>query len=207
MLTVVVAPSSIHGLGVFAACDFRAGETILTLDDSRLVDDEHPLRPEAGELEVHCDYLAGGRVVLMQFPERHINSACDPNAFIKTVGGIRHVLARRLIRTGEEITCDYIINCHGGDVWECRCGSDRCRGPIVSSFFELSMPLQLEYLPLLDDWFIREHEGEVGALIRAGAPNRTLDQTHPAVACPRVSRGDSANPGGGRVSHAGRGTL
>jgi hypothetical protein len=29
--------------------------------------------------------------------------------------------------------------------------------------------------PLLDDWFIREHEGEVGGLARAGAPDPAMD--------------------------------
>jgi SET domain-containing protein len=167
MTDVVVAKSSIHGVGVFAERDFRAGETILYVDDSRLVDDDRPLRPEAGEFDAHCDYLAAGRVVLMQSPERHINSSCDPNTFIKTIGGVRQVLARRRIRAAEEVTCDYIINCHGGDVWECHCGSERCRGTIVSSFFELPASLQLEFLPLLDDWFIREHEAEIHALSTA----------------------------------------
>src|SRR5258708_2301472 len=115
MTDVVVAPSSIHGIGVFAARDLLAGEVILEIDDSRLVDHEHPVRAEAGELDIHCDYIAGGRVVLMRTPERHINSSCDPNSFIKTVGGVRRVLARRPILAGEEITCDYTINCHGGD--------------------------------------------------------------------------------------------
>jgi len=51
MPDVIVAPSGIHGLGVFARRDFQAGETILRIDASRSVDAAHPLRPEAGELE------------------------------------------------------------------------------------------------------------------------------------------------------------
>jgi hypothetical protein len=166
MINVVVAPSGIHGLGIFARRNFRAGDTILRIDDSRAVDESHPLRPEAGEFEVHCDYLAAGRVVLLPAPERYINSSCNPNTFVKTLDGIRHVLALRPIRNGEEITYDYIINCHGGVVWECRCGSDRCRGTIVSSFFELPLPLQSEYVPLLDDWFASEHQEKVAAVRR-----------------------------------------
>jgi SET domain-containing protein len=147
MADVIVAPSDIHGLGVFARRDFQAGETVLLIDDSRSVDAEHPLRPEAGELEVHCDYLAQGRVVLMREPERRINSSCDPNTFVKTIGGVRHVLARRPIPAGAEITYDYIINSHGADISDCRCGSARCRGKIVSSYFDLPTSLQAEYLP------------------------------------------------------------
>ena len=39
-----------------------------------------------------------------------------------------------------------------------------CRRTIVSSFFELPVELQLEYLPLLNEWFIAEHREQVEAL-------------------------------------------
>ena len=164
MAEVIVAGSEIHGVGVFAARDFAEGEIILPIDDSRVVDDEHPLRPELGEFDYHCDYLAGNKVVLMRSPERHVNSCCDPNTYVKTVNGVRHVVARRPIKSGEEITYDYIIDCHGGIVWRCSCGSPRCRRTIVSSFFELPPALQLEYLPLLNEWFIEEHREKIDAL-------------------------------------------
>ena len=77
---------------------------------------------------------------------------------------LTRVVAHRPIDSGEEITYDYIIDCHGGDVWQCSCGSSRCRGTIVSSFFELPVELQLEYLPLLNEWFIEEHREKVEAL-------------------------------------------
>ena len=169
MVDVVVAESKIHGLGVFATRDFAEGEVILPIDDSRIVDDEHPLRPELGEYRYHCDYLAGGKTVLMRSPERHINSCCEPNTYVKAINGVRHVVARKRIKSGEEITYDYIIDCHGGIVWQCSCGSARCRGTIVSSFFELPVELQLEYLPLLNEWFIKEHREKVEALRRRAA--------------------------------------
>lgn len=169
MPDVVVAASKIHGIGVFATRDFANGETVLILDDSRVVDEEHPLRLELGEYDYHCDYLAHGKVVLMPSPERHINSSCDPNTFVKMNCGVRHVIVRRAIMSGEEITYDYIINCHGGIVWQCSCGSTRCRGTIVLSFFELPVELQLEYLPLLDEWFIEEHRENIEALRRRAA--------------------------------------
>lgn len=84
MSNLIVSESRIHGLGVFAGREFAEGEIIRAIDDSRIVDDGHPLRPEAGEFDYHCDYLAGGRVVLMASPERHINSSCDPNVYVKT---------------------------------------------------------------------------------------------------------------------------
>ena len=173
MADVYVAESGIHGVGVFAARDFAAGETVLVMDDSRVVDEEHPLRPELGEYEYHCDYLEGGKVVLQGSPERHVNSSCDPNVYARRRGGESVVVARRPIRAGEEITSDYIIDCHGGIVCSCNCWSPRCRRVVPSSFFELPVEKQLEYLPLLNEWFVAEHAEEVEALRRfakGGAP-------------------------------------
>ena len=166
MPDVIVTESKIHGLGVFATRDFAAGEIILIIDDSRIVDEQHPLRADLGEHNYHCDYLAGGKVVLMSSPERHINSSCDPNTFVKTISGARTVVARMAIKTGEELTYDYIIDCHGGIVWQCSCPAERCRGTIVSSFWELPLEWQEEYLPLLNEWFIAEHRDRVEALRR-----------------------------------------
>lgn len=166
MADVVVKESKIHGVGVFAARDFAGGEIILTIDDSRVVDEKHPLHRELGEYDYHCDYLADGKVVLMPAPERHINSCCDPNTFVKLVDDVRHVAARRAIKTGEEITYDYIIDCDGGIVWQCDCKSSRCRKTIVSSFFDLPYEWQTEYLPLLSEWFIEEHSEKVRNLLK-----------------------------------------
>ena len=161
---VIVRESKIHGLGVFANRDIEPGEKILVIDDTRLVDAKHPLQPELGEFEHHCDYLADSQVVLMQYPERYINSSCSPNVYVKTISGTRHVIALQSIKQGDELTYDYIINCHGGELWQCNCGSSTCRGTIVPSYFELPVQLQIEYLPLLDDWFIEEHRDKIERL-------------------------------------------
>lgn len=164
MADVIVKESKIHGCGAFAARDFVKDEIILAIDDSCIVDETHPLCSASGEFEYHCDYLANGKVVLMKSPERHINSCCDPNVFVKTMDSTRYVAARKNIQAGEELTYDYIIDCHGGIVWQCSCGSLRCRRTIVSSFFELPIQLQLEYLALLNPWFIEEHFEKVEKL-------------------------------------------
>ena len=58
MPDVQVRPSSVHGKGVFATRNFDSGEIIMVIDDSRVVDDTHPLRPELGEHDYHsiCPY-------------------------------------------------------------------------------------------------------------------------------------------------------
>lgn len=164
MENVSVGKSEIHGVGVFAERDFDEGEIILEIDDSRLVDDSHSLRPELGEYDFHCDYLENGKVVLMRSPERHINSCCEPNTFVKTIEGKRYVVARREIKKGEELTYDYIIDCHGGIVWECNCKHPNCRKIVPSSFFDLPTEKQLEYLSLLNHWFVEEHRERIEKL-------------------------------------------
>ena len=164
MSPVRVAPSPIQGRGLFAAERAGPGETLLVVDTSRVVTEDDPLRPENGEREDHLAYLADGRTVLLPEPERHLNHCCDPNAYLQTVEGELRVVARRAIEPGEEVTIDYLVNTHGGSSWRCRCGADRCRGELETSFFALPVELQCEYLPLLEDWFVREHRERVERL-------------------------------------------
>lgn len=185
---VFIRPSPINGLGVFAKRSFRKGERLLEIDDSRIVDEAHPLRP--GEEARHCDYLSGGKVVLMRRPERYINHSCDPNSYVKTVSGRRLVIALRDLAEGEEITYDYCINGDGATTWFCHCGAARCRREIHSDFFHLPIDLQLEYLPLLDDWFREERAAELNQLsversVRLGhrGPQETVDSV-PSVWSP-----------------------
>ena len=161
---VEVRRSPIEGVGIFALRDYRAGEIILARDESREVTDAHPLRPESGEERRWCDDLAGGRVVLLGYPERHLNHSCDSSAYVRFIDGRGHIVARRDIAAGEEIGNDYCINSFGDGTWRCSCSSPRCRRSVHINFFEEPVTLQLEYLPLLADWFIAEHAGEVRRL-------------------------------------------
>jgi hypothetical protein len=161
MAKVAVRASPIHGLGVFSLKSISRGEVILAIDDSRVVMPDFPLNTTKGEFEYHCDYLAGGKVVLMQFPERHINHSCDPNTFVKTILGVRYVFALRAIVAGEEVAYDYCINGFGDTLWACHCRSERCRKTIHSDFFHLPYDLQVEYFPLLDNWYIEEYRENV----------------------------------------------
>ena len=145
--------SRIHGRGVFARREFHRGELVLPIDDSRVVTASDPLDSSKGELEHHQDYL-GDHDVLMQEPERYINHCCEPSALVKTYDGGRYVVVYRDLSAGEEITYDYCINSYGDFEWECRCGHPRCRGRHNTDFFRLPDEKLIEYLPLLDDWFV-----------------------------------------------------
>ncbi len=55
----------------------------------------------------------------------------------------------------------------GGDTWRCRCGAPRCRGVTGTSFFELPLSFQREYLPLLAPWFRARFAERIQALENA----------------------------------------
>jgi hypothetical protein len=159
-----VADSPIHGKGVFAGIRFRQGDHILQYDDTRVVSPEHPLLPEDDEKVEHLNWLANGKVVVAQYPERYLNHSCDPNSYVQSKGHWRYLIALRAIQSGEEITIDYSINGCGDDTWQCHCGSPRCRHTVFGDFFRLPRELQVEYLPYLEEWFVAEHSQQVRAL-------------------------------------------
>lgn len=162
MNKVAVRPSQIQGKGIYATTNIKKGEVVLEIDDSHVVTDPSTLSKEQNEYD--CDYLAGGKVILMQAPEKFINHSCDPSTYIKTVDSVRQVLAMHDIRTGEEITYDYSINGDNEGTFLCHCGAKDCRGVYQGSFFKLPLNLQRKYLPYLDDWFVEEHSKGIEAL-------------------------------------------
>jgi uncharacterized protein len=154
---VDVRPSSIEGLGIFALRAFRAGQRIRQIRVVREVTPQAPLRADLGERPDHCDY-PDGRVVLLGFPDRHVNHSCDPNAYVLYDADRCYLVARRDVAAGDEITCDYNINITGGTSWPCRCGAPRCPGTVFGDFFRLPADIRREYRPLLAGWFVRRHE-------------------------------------------------
>ena len=167
MPDVDVRASRIQGLGIFAARPFRNGERISRVNIVREVTSESPLREELGELIEHCAY-PDGTVVLWGTPDRHINHSCDPNAWISYDAGGCCLVARRVIASGAEVTCDYNINIADGTRWPCNCGAARCRGEVAGEFFDLPAEWQREYRPLLAEWFVRRHRERLAALDREG---------------------------------------
>jgi SET domain-containing protein len=165
MKNVAVKKSRISGKGVFSSKNFREGEVILEIDDSYVVSDPSRLTKEQHEFEL--DYLADGKIVIMQVPEKYMNHSCDPNSYVKTVNGIRKVFAMRDIQKGEEIVGDYSINGHNEGTFKCRCGSKNCRLVYQGNFFKLPKALQKKYLPYLDDWFVEQFKDEIVRLWRS----------------------------------------
>jgi SET domain-containing protein len=163
-MNVVVKKSKVQGKGVYANEKFKEGDVILGIDDTHVVPDASKLTPKQHEFD--CDYLADGKVILMQPPEKFINHSCEPSSYVKTIGGIRKVVAMRDIKKGEEITYDYSINGDNEGAFKCNCGSKKCRGVYQGNFFKLPLKIQYKYLSYLDDWFVEKHKNEIDELLK-----------------------------------------
>jgi uncharacterized protein len=168
-IAVEVKGSSIEGLGIFALEPVAAGQCIRQINTVREITPQAPLREDLGERADHCDY-PDGKMVLLGYPDRHINHSCDPNAYVRYEGAVCYLHARRGISAGEEITCDYNFNITGGTSWPCHCGAARCRGETLGDFFKLPVAIQRQYRPLLADWFVRRHREALAALDEPSLP-------------------------------------
>lgn len=161
-------------MGIFVARDFHEGECVIAINDSQIVPEGSPDMDANGQ-RLYCDDISGGRVVRLG-PLQYTNHSCDFNTYTKTIDGVRQHIARRGIRTGEEITSHYCINARFEGTWECNCGTSTCLKHIVHDYFALPHHLQLEYLPLVDDWFAAENQDMIQAsLFRHPRPRQGLD--------------------------------
>jgi len=124
------APSPIEGTGVFAAARIprraKIGEVtgkIISLRTAR--------RRARGSCrlclidlsDTHAIDCTKGNVL------RLLNHSCRSNAFLRIFRDRVEVYARRDIRTGEEITVDYVESPHSGGM-KCGCGHPACRNRI-----------------------------------------------------------------------------
>ena len=139
---VEVRDAGRNGRGVFARRAFDAGEFIFRRRHSRVLRGVE--LADASEWErIHLCDLGGDRFAVLAPPGCYLNHSCDPNA-------LRHgvtVFAWHPIAAGDEITIDYRVNALDGSSWPCNCGTERCTGTVVGSFFALEPDRQELLLP------------------------------------------------------------
>jgi uncharacterized protein len=131
---IIVRPSPIDRLGLFATANIRAGQRVITWGGRVITRaDVAALHAtyEATGAEYSCAAIDEDLNLLQQAddPLRYGNHSCDPNLWMldATTQG-----ARRDILAGEEVTTDYAtISALPSWRMECRCGSPLCRGVIA----------------------------------------------------------------------------
>lgn len=114
LIRTFIGASAIHGNGVFAGEEIACGTVVWRYEPNfdRVILDE-----ELGEMpDAFCDYIhmyayrssdIGGRLLLPCDHAKFLNHSADPNTIELPLKSI----ASRLIRMGEEITCDYSMFC------------------------------------------------------------------------------------------------
>lgn len=131
---VAVAPSAIHGQGLFAAGAIAADEVVVRLG-GRLVGSSEldELIATAGDDPAgYVDTVQVADEVHLVLPPRTVahygNHCCEPNLrfdgpFVLRTG--------RAVAAGEELTVDYATCSGPWLVLDCRCGAPGCRGRVV----------------------------------------------------------------------------
>ncbi|HUP98750.1 MAG TPA: SET domain-containing protein-lysine N-methyltransferase [Usitatibacter sp.] len=123
-----VAKSAFTGRGLYAGTRIPARAKIGDYEGEKIGLAEARRRAKGQrivaivELERHALDATGWRHGF-----RFINHSCDPNTFIRCTPARAEFYARRAIRAGEELTCDYGESQHDGKL-PCRCGAASCRG-------------------------------------------------------------------------------
>ena len=139
---VEIRQSPIQGKGMFASAPIKQGEVVNIWGGTLLLTEEDIAGDQAKEWRAKGYvwatigeglYLAA---LLNEDEEdltNFINHSCDPNVWMKDEVTL---VTRRDIVVGEELTIDYAMG-EGTEEWvgpwECRCGSELCRGRYTGS--------------------------------------------------------------------------
>jgi len=120
---VEIRKSDKHGNGLYALNDFKQGESIYSFKKGMIV--KYDEIQSLSELEkTHLDKVGEGEYEIIESPGCYINHSCEPN--IEERDRIGYAL--RDIKKGEEITIDYDKVGSFDKPFECKCGSENCRG-------------------------------------------------------------------------------
>jgi SET domain-containing protein len=128
---LVVRPSPIHSVGVYAAKPIRKGARIVEYVGPRISPDEAD-RLYRDAQRTYLYGLEDGKTVIDGVGlAAYINHSCTPNCEVDEVKDRVWLFALRDIQPGEELVWDY--NLYDDDApAPCHCGSPKCRGTMYS---------------------------------------------------------------------------
>lgn len=134
---VAVAPSRIHGLGLFAARRIAEGETVGEYRGERVTKAESRRRSEGRApgtpvFTVALDDLHDIDGDVPDNPAKHANHGCVANAGLVVRDGRLFLVALRDMGPDEEILFDYGFGLAESLAHPCRCGSPGCPGRILA---------------------------------------------------------------------------
>jgi len=104
MPLIIVKDSMINGQGVFAARDILPGEAIIDWNECTEILTKYAVEKLSSAERKRVSFIEG-QYILFKPPACWVNHSCEANAR----GANRKDLAIRLIKKGEEITVDYVV--------------------------------------------------------------------------------------------------
>ena len=119
--TLVRRKSKIHGFGIFANRDIAKGEDFYEIPLSSISKKPRPRHAFIGK----NSWVNDPQVL------NYINHSCDSNIKLDISKEKPILIAKRDIKKGEEMTCDYNETEKGGNKVACNCGSKKCRGYFI----------------------------------------------------------------------------
>jgi SET domain-containing protein len=128
---VAVRPSTIDGMGVFAAEGIPAAAKIGEIRGESISVEDARIRATRHE-RIMIVELSRRRAIDFSKsadPMRFTNHSCAPNARLCIDNGRVEFFALRVVEAGEELTVDYGQTHHAGKL-ACRCGAANCRGAL-----------------------------------------------------------------------------
>ena len=148
--------------GVFACQPIAQGERLLVWGGDIITRPQIDLLPyplQACVMQVEESVYLAPREYDEPETADYVNHSCNPNAGFD---GQIVLVAMRDIEPGEEICMDYAM-CDGSpyDEFECRCGSENCRGHITGNDWqrpELQARYHKYFMPYLQRRILEKHE-------------------------------------------------
>jgi len=128
---LVVRPSPIHSVGVYAATPIRKGTRLVEYTGPRISPEEADRIYEGAERTYLYGLDDGKTVIDGEGLAAYLNHSCDPNCEIDEIKGRVWLFALRNIAAGEELVWDYNLY-DDDDPAPCHCGSPKCRGTMYS---------------------------------------------------------------------------
>jgi uncharacterized protein len=130
-MPLVVRPSPIHSVGVYASTPIRKGTRVVEYVGERITAEEADDRYDGVERTYLYGLDDGKTVIDGHGIAAYLNHSCDPNCEVDEIKGRVWLFAIRDITAGEELVWDYNLY-DDDDPAPCHCGSRKCRGTMYS---------------------------------------------------------------------------
>ena len=131
-MPLVVRPSPIHSVGVYASTPIRKGTRLVEYEGERITLEEADRRYD-GVSRTYLYGLDDGKTVIDGHGlGAYLNHSCDPNCEVDEIKRRVWIFAIRDIAAGEELTYEYNLYDSEDEEGDCHCGALQCRGTMFS---------------------------------------------------------------------------